>query len=180
MRKIQTQEDIDRSAARRRRGISILLLVIMLGSVAGYAFYTGERSGGESSSGISNVGGRWVIPVNGQSTSVSLSYSPDETKEIPVGIIDTLESYNGVPVYIDSGNDMVYAELYNAFLAFSGRVQRACYGNCTEDLPQKDCSVNLVVWRDVVNSSRVYQQDKCIFIEGDLRSADAFLYKLLR
>ena len=60
---------------------------------------------------------------------------------------------------------------------YTGRIQEACYGKCDKDLPEKDCTQNLIVWKDSAEN-KVYSQGKCVFIEGDLRAVDAFLYKI--
>ena len=46
---------------------------------------------------------------------------------------------------------------------FASKVQNACYGQCNEDLPEKTCTDNLIVI-SYSNTSKVYQQDNCIFI----------------
>jgi len=61
--------------------------------------------------------------------------------------------------------------------AYASRVQEACYGKCDKNLPEKSCNDSLIVFRQN-DSEKISQSDNCIFIEGNLRDADAFIYKL--
>jgi regulator of sigma D len=56
-------------------------------------------------------------------------------------------------------------------------MQEACYGSCERNLPEKNCTENIIIFKDSKENS-VTQQDKCVFIEGDLRTVDAYIYKL--
>jgi len=89
-----------------------------------------------------------------------------------------LNDYAGLPLYIDSDVDSVSSEVVLTLGRFASRVQGACYGECETDLPEKDCSENLIIIRDSLEN-RVYQEEKCVFIEGDVATADAFLFRVL-
>jgi hypothetical protein len=83
----------------------------------------------------------------------------------------------GKPVYISADNSEVFQELASALNTQAERVQRACYGSCeNDDLPEKSCNENVIVWTKN-ETNRVYVKDSCVFIEGDTRAVEAFLYR---
>jgi hypothetical protein len=88
-----------------------------------------------------------------------------------------VEAYQGKTLYLAVENPGIEAELRSTIGVFSDRIQLACYGSCELDLPEKDCSANLIVWTDGVGG-QVTQGEGCVFIEGDLRAVDAFLYRV--
>lgn len=181
MRKIGSDRDSEQKRKRRTLIFSILLLVILIGGTAGYAFISSTENQSETnpvnSSAARFTGNRWAVSVDGH--DFSFANSPDSLKEISVETTVSLMTYGGSPLYIVSDSDAITSELASVLSQYSSRVQRACYGKCNEDLPEKDCSENLIVWRDGLNN-QVYQEEGCVFIEGDLRAVDAFLYKLLK
>jgi len=97
-------------------------------------------------------------------------------ENIPVDISLTPESYLGGNIYIESDNQGILQELASTIGSFS-RLQEACYGKCEENLPEKTCDDNLIVWKESAEN-KVYQENNCVFIEGDISAADAFIYKL--
>lgn len=169
-----TADERKRKQQKTIRYLSIFMLIILGLSSAGYAFFANPSSGSTNDQ-TQNNGNQWTIKLGNY--QLVLSSSPENAKKIPMNISVTANSYSGQSVYIASENEAVYERVYSALAQYSGKVQKACYGSCTEDLPEKTCADNLIVWRNsAVN--KVYQQDKCIFIEGDISSADAFIYKI--
>ena len=71
-----------------------------------------------------------------------------------------------------------FSGITNNLGRYASRIQEACYGECERDFPEKDCSENLIVFKEM-EERKIYQEEKCIFIEGDLLSVDAFLYKIM-
>src|SRR3989344_1756426 len=69
-------------------------------------------------------------------------------------------------------------EIASTLGIYSQRIQLVCYGSCEQDLPEKDCSEEIIVFKDS-QENKVYQEENCIFIEGDIKAVDAFLYKIL-
>ena len=83
--------------------------------------------------------------------------------------------YRGNILYIDSESEQVTGEIWNSVGRFAQRVQEACLGQCERDLPEKSCEDHIIVYREK-SENRVYQDDNCVFIEGDMKAVDAFLY----
>lgn len=185
MRKIQTLEETERKTKIKKRIGSVVLLGILIISTLGYAFISSPFSGNKENidegenqdiAGTDKVGtDRISLKYEGSIFSLLSSY--DDVEKIPVEITAKPNDYFGGVLYIASDNDGITQELGSNIGKFASRVQRACYGKCDDDLPEKNCTTNLLIWKEA-SESKVYQKDKCIFIEGDMRAADAFIYKL--
>ena len=179
MRKILSEKESEKKRKTNTLLLSIVMLAVLLVGTIGYGFMSSTRTpknnDGETNSSIRNVGGRWEINYN--NNLFYLDNSLEEVKNISVTSYSTLSSLAKSTLYISSDNDAVFSELYSVLGRYA-KTQKACYGPCEEDLPEKNCTDNLIVWKDSAEN-KVSQEGKCIFIEGDLRAADAFIYKLL-
>jgi len=153
----------------------------MLLSTAGFAFIYNSSgtttSYSNSTGGVQDIGGRWVASINGQ--QLIFSESPSSTNVTQLSILSSLGQFSNKPLYIDSnGSDAVYYEIGSTLGLYSQRVQHGCYSNCNNsDYPQKTCDDNLIVYT-LGDQNRVYQNRSCVFIEGDMRAVDSFLYNL--
>lgn len=182
MKRIKSQEDLNRAKGRNKFIVGFILIFLMVFSTAGFALFgRSSSSNGGSNFDQSEVdayydGYRWIYSFGGQ--QFYFANNLDSVKEIPVDISLTLQNYASSSVFIVAESDEVLNEISNNLGRYTARLQEACYGACEEDLPEKDCTENLIVW---INSDedRVYQEGNCIFIEGDLATVDAFLYKIL-
>ncbi|PIN90786.1 hypothetical protein COU60_00380 [Candidatus Pacearchaeota archaeon CG10_big_fil_rev_8_21_14_0_10_34_76] len=177
MRKIRTPEEVEKSEKRKRLIVGVILIGLMAFSSLGYAFF-GLGSSSESDESLSNPyfdGNQWILDTGG--IKFYLVNSVESVKDIPVDIENNLQDYLGAPLFIASDNDLSTNEVAANLGQYSSRMQRACYGACEEDLPEKDCTENLIVFRESEQKS-VLQEDKCVFINGDIESVDAFLYSL--
>ncbi len=163
MRKIQTKEELERRSKRNSKILSLVMFFVLVGGTAGYAFLI--------SPGGSNP------PENENVNKFELLNPVESVADIPVEITRDLNSYAGSKTYIVSKNGGVTAEISKVMLQFT-TLQEACFGPCEENLPEKDCSENLIIWEESMEN-KVYEDGKCVFIEGDMRAVDAFLYKIL-
>lgn len=177
MRKIGSEHDKEKKRKRNNLILSIFLLLILVGGTAGYAFITNPSSTppAENPSGQQS-GGRWTVPVDNQ--PLSFTHSPEEVHDVPVDLSLSRSSYLGNSLYLTSSNPSINSEIASTLGIYASRVQPACYGACDEDLPEKNCADYLIVWKDSTEN-KVYQQQNCVFIEGDMRAVDAFLYRVL-
>ncbi len=176
MKRLQTQEEVDRKSERNKRILSMFLLAILLVSSASYAFiFYQDYASTIPSDSSQTPDGRYQTTISGQ--PVVFTHSPTTVASIPVTFYATPQSMLSAPVYFVSDSDAITAELITTLGQFT-RLIPACLGPCSQDLPEKTCSDTMIVWnRTDVN--RVYQEENCIMIEGDLRAVDAFLFKLL-
>ncbi len=176
MRKIETEETREKRRKRNTAIVSFVMLGILLLGTVGFAF----SFGGGQNNEVVDVGtgappGKWGVTVGDR--TVYLSNSPESSMEVDVNIERNLESYLGKGVYVSSNDSLILGEIGSSLGLYSGRIQRACYGECEEDLPEKSCEDNVIVVQDN-EDKRVYQEDNCVFINGGLKEVDAFLYSI--
>ena len=184
MRKIQTQEEIDRKKRKNQLIIGAVMIGLLLLSIVGYSFASGDSDGDNSRVNENGVdffrqNSLWVAEIN--EGIFAFQNLPSEVSDIDVNISIGLNDYSGQPLYFVNPNEGV-SEILNNVGNYILRYQEACFGNlsCVGDLPVKDCNSNLIIFKDG-NTSNVYQNESCIFIVGDsLRGTDAFLYKVLQ
>jgi hypothetical protein len=186
MRKLQTQEEIDKKKKRNAVILSSIMLSLLLLSTLGFAFLSNPNSS------INNQNQQNIpqnpqqqnpptdrISINYQGSIFNLQSSQSDIENITVNVNITPQDYSGQPLYLDIANQGILQEIISTIGRFASRVQEACHGKCDENLPEKNCSSNLIVWSESTEN-RVYQEDSCIFILGDLNAADAFIYNILK
>ncbi len=177
LRKIESREEMERKRKRNTLFLSIIMISILVFSTAGYFAFKDDSDTQSNTEGVQNMGGdSWVFKYGEQ--TVKLSNSPESVKNITVFVNEDISSYSGKIVYVASENDAGLYEIYSALSGYAGRVQPACYGKCTKDLPEKECNETMIVVKPANATDMVYQKDSCVFIEGDLKAVDAFLYKI--
>ena len=177
IKRIQSHEEIEKKKKRRTFILSMFMLIILVLSTLGYAFFVSPQddSNQENQPPSQEETGKLSFKFNG--FSFNLLSSKQEIEKISIEANITPEDYNGKILYVDSKNDLISKEISTTLGQISSRVQKACYGKCSDNLPEKTCKDNLIIFHESENK-RVYQQDKCVFVEGDISSIDAFVYSL--
>ncbi len=174
MKRIETLTQKEERERKRARYIGLFLLIIMILSTLGFALLS-YTSTSPPPSNTPDAFGRSPLTVNGQ--TFYLTTSSKDVSNISVSINATLREYIGNTLYVSSENPATLYELTSTLGKFVSKMQEACYGPCEKNLPEKNCSLPFII----VNESEelnVRQEDQCIFIQGDIRSADAFLYRI--
>jgi len=172
MRSLETRASREAKEQGKRRMISIVLLAIMVLSTAGYAFVTFEGHSGPAQAVAGSqltAGGR----------TFTLANSKEDVSGINAPVSLELQDYLGKNVYIDSNFPAGSREISSTLGTFAGKLQDACYLGCNEDLPEKNCSSLLIVLNSSAPNS-ISQNENCVFINGNMREVDAFLYKVLQ
>ena len=179
MRRIETPEEKERRRKRITAILSILMLLLLVISTLGYAFLSNTNSGNKNQN--PQTQGTPLptdkINIQYQGLNFNLVSTLNNIKDVPVDISITPISYSGKILYIDAENSLLLQEIGSTIGRFSSRTQQACYGSFDKNLPEKKCTDNLIVVRES-KENKVSQQDNCIFIDGDIRAVDAFIYKL--
>lgn len=175
LRKIETKDESERKRKRNTLIASIIMISILVFSTAGYFSMDGDESETVSNETVRNVGDYWV--ANYGEEILRFTNSPDSAKNVSVGFVNGINSYSGKPMYISSDSEIVSYEIGSNLGRYASRVQLACYGVCDRDLPEKNCTDNLIVFNQS-EQNKVRQEDKCVFIDGDMRAVDAFLYRI--
>ena len=179
MRDLETQSEKERKRIRNSRIISFFFLIILVLSSAGYAFLSYQGNPNTSSdSNVQNNGNQWIVKFQDQ--TLAFSSSPESASNVPVTMNKDINSYIAKPLYIVSDNEGISYEIASNLGKYAQRTQLACYENCeNSEFPEKTCADNLIVWKSS-QENKVYQENNCIFIEGDMRAVDAFLYKIFK
>jgi len=177
MRKIMNFEEQRLREKRKIRILSIFMLIILLGSTAGFAFISYQQDSlPQTPETVQDTGNGWTLNWQGQ--TFSLRTSPSAVADIPVQTTSTIDTYMGDILYVDAESDAILAEIGSTMGRYAQRVQPACYGLCERDLPEVNCSANIIIWKSAEENS-VSQEEGCVFIDGDIRSVDAFIYRVL-
>lgn len=183
MRKIQSPQEIEKRKKRNMVLLSVFMLAVLVFGTVEYGFASNRggtqdngTEGNAAESGLTSVGDQWALNFQGQ--VIYFTNSLDSTRNTTLNTSKTLSGYSRAPLYISSDNPSITNELRLSLGRFTPRLQEACYLSCPEkDLPEKNCTDNLIIWKDSFEN-RVYEEENCVFIEGDLRAVDAFLYEL--
>ncbi len=186
IRKIQTPEELERKKKRNARIISVSMLLLLLISSLGFAFITSSPTSNPEGSGDSNSQFEETseertendrIQVQYQGTTFNLLSTYNEIKNITINTTISPSNYSRSTLYISANNTGILQEFGSTIGKLSPRLQKACYGPCGENIPEKNCSDYLIVWTES-EKNEIYQEDKCVFIKGDMRAVDAFIYNL--
>ncbi len=187
MRKLETREDAERKDRRNKIIIGVVLVVVMLLSTLGYSLMSGNKNNEEVATVNYNgldfykQGDFWAVNI--QNNVFYFSYLPNETDSN--SIKKSIQDYSGKPLYF-TGRGLAEQEILRNLQVVVGRAQFACLEeiNCTEDLPVKNCSSNVIIIKEqAVTKSIINQEENCVFIitnsSDSVRAADSFLYKIL-
>ena len=172
MRKIENEAKIEERKKRRGTYLTVFMLFILVVSTAGYAFLSGDKTTKNNAANGENPDG---VKIGDQ--IYLLSNSRASVENISVDIKAGLSFYGGSQVYVSADSQTVSSEIFSTIGRYAAHIQNACYGNCSLNLPEKNCNDKLIVWNSSMEN-RVYQNESCVFIEGDMRAVDAFLYKV--
>ena len=177
MRKVGTEKYLEEKKKTNAIYIGVFMLGVLVLGTIGYAF-SAYRESTNANNGNQDVNpdGKFGVEFEGQ--TFYLTNSLEQVKEVPVETTIGLNDYVGKTLYFSVDDQATLYESYQFLSKYSNRLQEACYGSCNKDLPEKNCTENMIIWKESENN-KVYQQDKCVFIEGDLRAVDAFLYKIM-
>jgi len=193
MKKIVSQADKGKKDRRTKLLVSLILVGIMLLSTLGYAFTREDSNTSGSASKVKyngfefqKSGNAWVLQDS--SFYFTFLYNPTETQEIKVDNLNTLEDYYNEPLYVYSedysAKSEVYRNLYPSANKIVLRMQDACIEDksCEGDYPIKTCEDNFIIITESNSTSKIIQQDNCVFIEGKKENltevTDEFLFNL--
>ena len=184
IRNLESKQEVEKRKRKNQWIIGGILIIVMLGSTFGYAFY--QLSGNKtditkfSYNGYNflNENDFWTTTIG--SYKFMFKYNPSQVERIPAKV-NYLNTYSGAPLYVSSEDYVATAEVYQNLGNIVQRFQGACLNetNCQENWPIKDCSNNFIIIR-ISNESRIYQDQKCVFIEGKQENitqiTDEFLF----
>jgi len=183
MRRLETQGEKEKKEHKRKVVIGVILGVIMLFGTAGYAFMGFGRNSDDSEMKVTyngldfySAGDYWQL--NAGQNVFYFSYLPNETR----GVIleKTAQDYSGKSLYFIE-DSVAAQEISRNLGSFADRMSFACFEgtNCSDDLPIKNCSSNVIIIKES-NFSAITEEDNCVYIMSNdsVRDADAFLYRI--
>jgi hypothetical protein len=180
IRKIESAEESERKRKRNTLILSILMIAILLFSTAGYFSMRDNEDTTNSNKNVENIGDSWILKYGDQ--SLRLSNSPESAENVSILMFKNLESYYGKTVYVAYENEVQFYEVASTLGRYTERMQPACYGKCEKDFPEKTCNDTMIVIKNLNETepgkSKIYEEDNCLFIEGNLVAVDAFIYKI--
>jgi len=177
MRSLGTEKTLEEKRKQRGLWLSVIMLVILMVGTAGFAFLSGGGNDDEDNFGAQD-GERWIMDAGG--ISLSFKYSPESIAYVPVDIETLFEDYAGKPLYLVADEREVLTEIGSTLGQYTNRVQEACYGECEDDLPEKSCNETderIIIFEKNVDD-KIYELENCVFIEGNISTVDAFLYRV--
>lgn len=179
MKKITSIAEYSTREQRRKRIGGIVIIVLLLLSTLGFALSIvgiGDNSTTvENTQGFSYNGQYWVYTAGLQ--QYHFLHHPNETN-YSVQLTKNLADFSNKQVYVDSEVIGGAQEIANNLGLYSGKISEACYGECDRDLPEKNCTDPLIVIRESEIES-VREEESCVFIEGNMKTIDAFLHRIL-
>lgn len=178
MKRIMSKAEEHKKQARTRLIIGSFLIGLMLLSVIGFIFITAGGIVSQASQEENPYGNYEVVQKDG--VNFYFTSPKSEVENIPVTMSKSLQDYFGQTVYVSAYDYEVFNLLSLNLGLYVSRIQQACYSEeeCTQNVPVKDCSQGIIVYRPS-EENKVYQEEECVFVEGDLSSLDAFTYQLL-
>jgi hypothetical protein len=188
MRKIGSATERKRKNKRNQVILGIGLVIVMLFSIVGFSFQSGNSGNtnvqetkiykGYTFSKVSDL---WVTELG--AFQFIFSNFPDDVPKIP-GNVKFIDEYANEPLYVASEKVDAGGEIVLNLRQIAQRVQPACFEGklCEDDLPIKTCEDNLIVI-SVGEENSIVQEDNCVFITGIenqlLKVVDEFLLKII-
>jgi len=183
IRKIKTQEDLDREKRRNQIIIGSVMILLLVVSTAGYSLMSGDSNdksfAEEEGFDFFRENNLWKVNVNSQ--IYGFQYLPSEVVNVSINGTYDISTYSGQPLYF-VGNSPAIPEILNNLQRYVLRSQEACLNgtNCTGNLPVKGCDSNLIIFESG-DETRVYKKENCVFVVGEhVRATDKFLYEALK
>ena len=186
IRKITSKQDEEKRKRKNQIIVGVVLVVLMLFSILGYSFGSNSDSGATQTikyNGyeFTSSGGYWNLNIGG--TVFSFISHPKDTYLIDSDL-KSLTSYYGKPLYLYSENREAEAEIYRNLYPIAGEMTYACPEgkSCDKNVSTRTCTDNFIIIRESENAM-VYQEEGCVFIEGQgdnlAKMADGFLLKIM-
>ena len=174
---MRTAEEVGKKQRLVKIVAGSVLIFLMVFSTAGFALNgIGTNDETSETEEVYFDGNYWNYNLGGQ--QFYFSNKLEDALEISVPISLKLNDFSEKILYIDSQDGETLSKISNNLGRYSLRTQEACHGECERDLPEKDCSENLIKF-ETSDERKIYQKDNCIFIEGNSLDVDAVLYKIL-
>lgn len=182
MRRILSIEELAEKEKKNKRIGGIVIIALLVLSTLGFAlssFGGNSNNNSDLKEGFSYNGQNWVYTSGTQ--KYYFTNHPDEINTSLEGLTKSLGYFAGRQIYIDSELSGGLQEIYNTLGTYTEKINEVCYGPCERDLPEMECSIDgepMIIIREN-ETEKFIEQDNCVFINGNMKTVDAFLYRVL-
>ncbi len=178
MKPLQTTSSLEKQQIKRKRIGGIVIIGLLLLSTLGFAISSTGITKQKKPEGLQYDGQYWTYFVSGI-PRYRFAYGLEDLNFENLSLAKTLSDFENKNLFIDSDDSSPIQEIASNLGNHVSKISEACYGSCSKDVPELSCDTEgvLVVIKPEGNS--VTENENCIFINGDLKKVDAFLYKLL-
>jgi len=190
MKKIETKEVIEKRRRRNQIIVGTVMIVLLVISTAGFAILNRDSDLSSQSEDTKTENGVeyykqqniWVTRINNK--ALAFSYLPSEITDVEISITSNINNLQNKPLYVVNANSAKEMIAFNLIPEFVERINDACLSSedCLENnYPIKDCFVdNIIVYKENLEETKVYQENNCIIIEGDkAKGTDRLLQSLM-
>ena len=187
----------DTGETKRRNSliIGLILIILMVFSTAGYAFFSSDRSGQRGSIEYQGIEfkqteyGSWIFEIQGN--SFETRYNPYEINNISVIINKNINDFYNKALYfgIDSNLDINQLASQEISINLQNIILRASFAclseECEENLPIKDCKEeNIIIFKEREEElTRIREEEECIIVYytsgEEIMASDALLIELI-
>lgn len=189
MRKIKSQEEMDKKRKRNQIIIGVLLILTMISSTIGFAFFSRDNT----TSNINKIkyndidfelgnDNLWKFKIDNQ--EFKTVYTPNDVESIDINFSLSINDLYNKPLYFVTNNGEAVNEINQNIVRYTLRFQEVCLvgEKCDNDLVTKDCSNNIFILKSS-NTTKTYKKENCIFIEGfyedQIKITDRIIFKAL-
>jgi hypothetical protein len=190
MRKISSQENIEKKKTRNRIISGSVLIIVMILSTLGFAFFSRSDN---NSGNVQKIKygefefkresyGLWKTYVEGQ--EFATTYTPFETENMTISDEIDLQYLYGKEIYFVIDNPAASGELISNLGRYIKRYQEACFQGieCNSNFVIKNCSDSVIFYNNSLNIN-IYKRENCLFIEApyeeQIGASDKVIFRVL-
>ncbi len=179
MRPIQTASFLEKQQRKRKRLGGMIIIGLLLLSTLGFAISGTGITKQKKPEGLQYDGQYWTYFVSG-TPKYRFAYGLEDLNFENLSLIKKLFDFENKNLFIDSNNSASIQEIALNLGNHVSKISEACYGSCSKDIPELSCDIDGILIVIEPEGNSVTERENCIFIKGDLKKVDAFLYNLLK
>ena len=185
MKRLLSKEEIEAKETRNKTILSIILVLLLVFSSVGYAFYQSSSTKKEKVEYkdiefAKESDGLWHFFIG--ESEFATYYNPLETENMSSDISLNFNDYYQKKVYFSQSSILEGADEISRNLGRFAYFQYACLGECEENFPEKNCSDNIIIIQES-SENLIKQEENCIYImtsqENVIKASDKFLFSIL-
>jgi hypothetical protein len=179
MKSIQTASAIEEQQRKRKKLGGTIIIGLLLLSTVGFAISGTGIGKPKEQEGLQYDGQYWTYFISGNPI-YRFNYAIKELDFTNISLSKTLVDFGGKNLFIDSSDINSLQEIALNLGRHALKLSEACYGSCSRDIPEMTCDVDgvFIVVKESETPS-IIEENNCVFINGNLKQIDAFLYRVL-